>query len=87
MGFVNGVLAITEVGDEIILNTPYYFNHEMVVRIAGCQPVLVPTDDQYQLQPQLIAEAITEKTKAVVTISPNNPTGAIYPEQDLREIN
>jgi aspartate/methionine/tyrosine aminotransferase len=49
MGFVNGVLPITEVGDEIILNTPYYFNHAMVVRIAGCQPVLVLTDDQYQL--------------------------------------
>ncbi len=87
MGFVNAVLAITEVGDEIILNTPYYFNHEMAVRIAGCQPVLVPTDDQYQLQPQLIAEAISEKTKAVVTISPNNPTGAVYPEADLRAIN
>jgi len=87
MGFVNAVLAITEVGDEIILNTPYYFNHEMAVRIAGCQPVLVPTDDQYQLQPQLISEAITPKTKAVVTISPNNPTGAVYPKADLREIN
>jgi aspartate/methionine/tyrosine aminotransferase len=87
MGFVNAVLAITEVGDEIILNTPYYFNHEMAVRIAGCEPVLVPTDRQYQLQPSLIADAITAKTKAVVTISPNNPTGAIYPEADLRAIN
>lgn len=87
MGFVNAVLAITEVGDEIILNVPYYFNHEMAVRIAGCEPVLVPTDDQYQLQPELMAAAITEKTKAVVTISPNNPTGAIYPEADLRAVN
>jgi aspartate/methionine/tyrosine aminotransferase len=87
IGFVNAVLAITDIGDEIILNTPYYFNHEMAVRIAGCQPVLVPTDRQYQLQPQLISAAITPKTKAVVTISPNNPTGVIYPEADLREIN
>ena len=87
MGFVNAVLAITEVGDEIILNTPYYFNHEMAVRIAGCEPVLVPTDRQYQLQPPLISAAITPKTKAVVTISPNNPTGAIYPEADLRAVN
>ncbi|AGF53087.1 aspartate aminotransferase [Synechocystis sp. PCC 6803] len=87
MGFLNAVLAITEVGDEIILNTPYYFNHEMAVRIAGCQPVLVPTDDQYQLQLDLIAQAIAPRTRAVVTISPNNPTGAIYPEADLRAVN
>jgi aspartate/methionine/tyrosine aminotransferase len=87
MGFVNAMLAITEVGDEIILNTPYYFNHEMAVRIAGCEPVLVPTDRQYQLQPPLISAAITPKTKAVVTISPNNPTGAVYPEADLRAVN
>lgn len=87
MGFLNAVLAITEVGDEIILNTPYYFNHEMAVRIAGCQPVLVPTDGQYQLQPELIAQAIASRTRAVVTISPNNPTGAIYPETDLRAVN
>ncbi|WP_238546799.1 MULTISPECIES: pyridoxal phosphate-dependent aminotransferase [unclassified Synechocystis] len=87
MGFLNAVLAITEVGDEIILNTPYYFNHEMAVRIAGCQPVLVPTDGNYQLQPDLIAQAIASRTRAVVTISPNNPTGAIYPEADLRAVN
>ncbi|MBE9195281.1 pyridoxal phosphate-dependent aminotransferase [Synechocystis sp. LEGE 06083] len=87
MGFLNAVLAITEVGDEIILNTPYYFNHEMAVRIAGCRPVLVPTNDQYQLQPDLIAQAIAPRTRAVVTISPNNPTGAIYPEADLRAVN
>ena len=87
MGFVNAVLAITEVGDEIILNVPYYFNHEMAVRIAGCEPVLVPTDRQYQLQPPLISAAITSKTKAVVTISPNNPSGAVYPEADLRMVN
>ena len=46
-----------------------------------------PTDDLYQLQPALISEAITPRTRAVVTISPNNPTGAGYPEADLREVN
>ena len=87
MAFMNAVLAITDPGDELILQTPYYFNHEMAVTMAGCRPVLVSTDDQYQLRPDAIARAITPKTRAVVTISPNNPTGAVYNEAALREVN
>ena len=87
MGFVNAVLAITDPGDEIILQLPYYFNHEMAVAIADCRAVCVPTDDNYQLQPEVIAAAITDRTRAVVTISPNNPTGAVYRESDLRQVN
>lgn len=87
MGFMNAVLAITDPGDEIILLTPYYFNQEMAVRIADCRAVLVPTDGNYQPVPERIRSAITDKTRAVVTISPNNPTGAVYSEPVLREIN
>jgi len=87
MGFVNAILAIADPGDEIILQLPYYFNHEMAVAIADCKAVCVPTDDDYQLQPDLIAAAITDRTRAVVTISPNNPTGAVYREADLRQVN
>jgi aspartate/methionine/tyrosine aminotransferase len=87
MGFVNAILAITDPGDEIILQLPYYFNHEMAVTIADCKAVCVPTDDNYQLQPEAIAAAITDKTRAIVTISPNNPTGAVYREKDLRQVN
>jgi aspartate/methionine/tyrosine aminotransferase len=87
MGFVNAVLAITDPGDEIILQLPYYFNHEMAIAIADCKAVCVPTDDDYQLQAEAISAAITERTRAVVTISPNNPTGAVYRESDLRLVN
>ena len=87
MGFVNAVLAITDPGDEIILNLPYYFNHEMAITMADCKAVCVPTDDNYQLQPDAIERAITGRTRAVVTISPNNPTGAVYPEGSLRRVN
>lgn len=87
MAFINALLAIADAGDEVILQTPYYFNHEMAITMANCKPVLVPTDENYQLQPKLIAEAITERTRAIVTISPNNPTGAVYPESALREVN
>ena len=87
MAFMNAMLAITDAGDEIILQTPYYFNHEMAITMANCRPVLVATDENYQLQPAAIRQAITEKTRAVVTVSPNNPTGAVYPEAALREVN
>lgn len=87
MAFMNAVLAITDPGDEIILQTPYYFNHEMAITMAGCRPVLVGTDENYQLRPAAIRQAITPRTRAVVTISPNNPTGAVYSESALREVN
>jgi aspartate/methionine/tyrosine aminotransferase len=87
MAFVNAILAVADVGDEVILQTPYYFNHEMAVAIAGCRAVLVATDSNYQLRPDAIRAAITPRTRAVVTISPNNPTGAVYPESSLRAVN
>jgi aspartate/methionine/tyrosine aminotransferase len=87
MGFFNAVLAVTDPEDEIILQLPYYFNHEMAVVMADCKAVCVPTDDDYQLQLDSIAAAITERTRAIVTISPNNPTGSVYRESDLRQVN
>jgi len=87
MAFINVLLSIVDPGDEVILNLPFYFNHEMAIVMASCRPVLVPTDDRYQLQPRLIEAAITPRTKAVVTVSPNNPTGVVYPESALREVN
>lgn len=87
MGFMNAILAITNPGDEIILQTPYYFNHEMAITMASCQPVLVKTDSNYQLSLEAIQQAITPKTQAIVTISPNNPTGAVYSKAALQEVN
>jgi aspartate/methionine/tyrosine aminotransferase len=87
LAFVNALLAVTDLGDEVILQTPYYFNHEMAITMAGCHPVLANTDDRYQLRPAAIRQAITPKTRAVVTISPNNPSGAVYGEAALREVN
>jgi aspartate/methionine/tyrosine aminotransferase len=87
MAFMNAVLAITSPGDEIILQTPYYFNHEMAVTMASCRAILVPTDEQHQLQLDKIAQAITPKTRAIVTISPNNPTGAVYAPEALQAVN
>ncbi len=87
LAFVNALLAVADPGDEVILLAPYYFNHEMAVVMASCRPVVVPTDERYQLDVEAIARAVTPRTRAVVTISPNNPTGAVYAEADLRAVN
>ena len=84
--FLNAVLAICDPGDEVILLAPYYFNHEMAVALASAVPVIVPTDDRHQADLAAIEDAITERTRAVVTVSPNNPTGAVYPEETLAAI-
>jgi aspartate/methionine/tyrosine aminotransferase len=87
MAFMHAVFAITEPGDEIILPAPFYFNHEMAIQMAGCRAVAVPTDDRYQLRLDAIQGALTPRTRAIVTISPNNPSGAVFSETSLREVN
>ncbi|MGY8823410.1 MAG: pyridoxal phosphate-dependent aminotransferase [Candidatus Latescibacterota bacterium] len=87
MGFYHALLAIADPGDEIIISSPFYFNHEMAISMANCRAVAVPTDYEYQLRLEAIAAAITERTRAIVTISPNNPTGAVYRPADLRAVN
>src|SRR5262245_518981 len=87
MAFVHVITAITEPGDEIILPVPFYFNHEMAIQMADCAVVRVPTDDRYQLDLDAIRKAISPRTRAIVTVTPNNPSGAVYPESALRAVN
>ena len=87
MAFMHAVMAITQPGDEIILNLPFYFNHEMAVQMVGCTPVGVATDERYRPRIDALRDAITPRTRAIVTVSPNNPSGAVYEEELLREVN
>jgi aspartate/methionine/tyrosine aminotransferase len=86
MAFMHAVFAITEPGDEIILNVPFYFNHEMAIQMAGCTAVRVATDERYQLRLEALRQALTDRTRAIVTVSPNNPSGAVLTESSLREV-
>ena len=85
--FFNIALAILDPGDEAILPTPYYFNHEMAIVMANGRAVPVPTNKNYQLDLDALRAAITPRTRAIVTVSPNNPSGVVYPEADLRAVN
>src|SRR5437763_4691394 len=86
MAFMHAVFAITEPGDEIILNVPFYFNHEMAIQMAGCTVVPVATDDRYQPRIDALRAAVTDRTRAIVTVSPNNPSGAVFTGAALREV-
>jgi aspartate/methionine/tyrosine aminotransferase len=87
MAFFNALLAVADPGDEIIVPAPYYFNHEMAITMANVRCVPVPVDEDLQPRVDEIAGVITSRTRAVVTVSPNNPTGAVYRPETLREIN
>lgn len=87
MAFMNALFAITHPGDEVILCVPYYFNHEMAIRMLSCEPVLVETGADYLPDIDRLKLAISGKTRAIVTISPNNPSGVVYPASLLAGIN
>ena len=85
MAFNAVVQVLCDPGDELILPVPYYFNHEMAIRLAGGSPVAVEAG--VVPDPERLAAAITPRTRAIVTISPNNPSGAVFPREVLAAIN
>ena len=66
-------------GDEIILPTPWYFNHKMWLDMSGIKAVPLATGDDLLPDPEAAARLITDRTRALVLISPNNPGGVEYP--------
>jgi aspartate/methionine/tyrosine aminotransferase len=87
MAFLNCILAVADPGDEFILPKPFYFNQEMAVRMCGCIPVPVDVNDDWSLNVDALAAAITARTRAIITVSPNNPTGAVYSPASLTAVN
>lgn len=79
---------LVDPGDEVILGTPHYPCYPNFIRFCGGRPVLVPTsaEDGYRLDPEAVAAAVTPRTRAVVTTSPANPTGAIQPEEAVHAL-
>ncbi len=82
----NLALALYEPGDEVILPIPCWVSYPEQVRMMGATPVLVPTEETngWRMTPEALEAAITPRTKAVILCTPSNPTGAAYPEAQLR---
>ncbi|MFZ5770771.1 MAG: pyridoxal phosphate-dependent aminotransferase [Thermodesulfobacteriota bacterium] len=86
-GALNVVLkAILNPGEEVIILAPFFVEYRFYIDNQGGSSVVVPTRDDFSLDLAAIEGAITERTKAIIINSPNNPTGQIYPEQDLKAL-
>ncbi len=80
--------SLVEPGDEVVIHAPFWINYSQVVRSLGAVPVFVYTrpEDNFQLKAEDLEAVITPKTKIVVLNSPNNPTGAVIPDETLEKI-
>ena len=77
--FCAAIASLTDQGDEVILPTPWYFNHKMWLDQSGVTAVPLTTDASFLPDPDQARALITPKTRAIILVSPNNPTGAEYP--------
>ncbi len=84
--FLMAVLAVARAGDAVILPYPWYFNHKMALDMLGIGTIPLPCrpENGFVPDPAEAAALITPRTKALVLVTPNNPTGAVYPGQVIR---
>jgi len=80
--------TLVDPGDEVLLPAPFWVTYPESIKLAGGTPVVVPTSAHggFQVSVDDLEAATTERTKALVFVSPSNPTGAVYPEEAIRRI-
>ena len=80
------MLALARRGDEVLLPTPWYFNHKMTLDMLGVDAVPLPCHADHGFVPAVddARAMIGPRTRAIVLVSPNNPTGAVYPAATLQ---
>lgn len=80
------MLALARRGDAVILPTPWYFNHKMTLDMLGVEAIPLPcrADRGFVPAAEDARALIDERTRAIVLVSPNNPTGAVYPAATLQ---
>ncbi|MGC8204026.1 aminotransferase [Aliiroseovarius sp. PTFE2010] len=79
MAFAAAMATLTAQGDEVLLPTPWYFNHKMWADMNGVSAVALPCGDDMLPDLDAARARITARTRAIVLVTPNNPTGAEYP--------
>ncbi len=87
-GMYLAVAAIIDPGDEVIIHEPYFSPYKQQVELVGGVPVFIPTfeKDGFQIDVEVLKAAITEKTRAIIINSPNNPTGAVFSPETFEKI-
>ncbi len=75
-------------GDEVLIPAPFWVSYPEMVRLAGAEPVILPTSVEtgYRLTPEALEAAITERTRLLILCSPSNPTGTVYTPEELEAL-
>jgi len=82
--FAAAVATLAAAGDEVLLPTPWYFNHKMWLDMSGIRAVPMPCGAGMLPDLEAATALITDRTRAIVLVTPNNPTGAEYPAGVVR---
>lgn len=84
----NAIAAVCNPGDEVLIPAPYWLSYPEMVRLAGAEPVIIPTKEEngWKITAEDFENAMTPKTKMIIINSPGNPTGSIYTRDELRAI-
>lgn len=86
-GLLDGLCRLViEKGDEVIVPTPTFAYYELPARACGGKPVFVRRSPDFSIDPEKLLEATSSRTKIIFLCSPNNPSGNLLPENDLRKI-
>ncbi len=82
------ILAVVDEGDEVLLPAPYWTTYPEPIALAGGTSVVLPTDEStgFRVTVEQLEEAWTPRTKALIFVSPSNPTGAVYPRDEIEAI-
>jgi len=84
----NAILATCQAGDEVLIPSPYWVSYPDMVRLAGAEPVIVPTTERngWKMRASDFENAMTPRTKMLILNSPGNPTGSVYSREELEGI-
>ena len=84
----NALTATLDPGQEVVIPAPFWVSYPDMVRLAGADPVVVPTDPSngFRLEPDQLEAAITAKTKWLILNNPCNPSGAVYSARDIEGV-
>ena len=84
----NALYCLLNPGDKVLIPSPYWVTYPELVKLCGGEPIFVPTNEKegFKLKADILEPFIDDKVKALIINSPNNPTGSVYPKEDLEEI-
>ena len=82
------IVALCADGDEVLIPAPYWVSYPEMSRFAGAVPVAMPTsvDTGYRITADMLEAAITDRTRVLVHCSPSNPTGSVYPREEIEAL-